>query len=67
MSDLGQTRDWRQRCEAAEARVTELEAALTEAIGWIEEEPAYEEPHDDLRLRFIDELRAALAPTKEDG
>jgi len=43
-----------------EAEIVRLREALKEAIGWIEEEDQYEEPHDDLRLRFIGELRAAL-------
>ena len=29
MSDLGQTRDWKQRCKEAEARVGQLEAEIS--------------------------------------
>ena len=37
MSDLGQTRDWKQRCEIAEANLAATEEALLDATDRLEQ------------------------------
>jgi len=45
-----------------EARVAELKELLRQAADWIEEEDPYQDPHDEVRLNFISQIRRAIFP-----